>query len=457
MKKIRNPQSAIRTALACFLCLANVLAGAEESAKPAPAPQAQGAAEAPGEWQKLETHLVPLPQPRQVLSPGLFDKDLQRYIVFPKDGGPVDTGLPHGGRDKDGKEYPAILARLQQNVVWIDFNGDGKISPGETRTLSRDGTLAPFFCELHYDDGTAGQYSFGLKTVVENEKYALVRCAARTVEFQGHKLVFLDDNGNGKYDDVGQDVVIVGDGPPCFLGKYLKLGDKFYEILVHPAGATVEIRTAGKLDKGTVDLFAKYKPPQKAENLRIHMVIIAGPEGSFSFDEQHKTSVVPAGTYDLVFGLFERAKEVVYMRKGQKTSFSVAVGQTATPLWGAPVKAQFTVAIEEKGIVASPPTFVGAATEEYVPDNLHLTPVRASMAQVFTDPMKVEHKIPTGGRAFEVQPNGELGPVAFKPTRLAPDEYELDVEYSSGILGAITGRERIQYVPAKKKPVDKKN
>jgi len=435
------------------LCFVGALACAGETAKPSPS---EPVAEPPGEWQKLETHVVPLPQPRQVLSPGIFDKDLQKIIVFPKDGSPVDTGLPHGGRNKDGKEYPAIQARLQQNLVWIDFNGDGKVASDETRPLTRDGALSPFTCELHYDDGTAGQYSFWLKTIVENEKYALIRSVARAADFKGQRLVLLDDNGNGKYDDAGQDVIIVGEGPPCFLGKHIRIADRFYEILAHPSGGTIELRTAGKLETGTVDLFAKYKPPQKAENLKLPMLIIAGPQGSFAFDEQRRTAVVPSGTYDLVFGLFERAREVVYLRKGEKTSFSVSGGQTAAPQWGGVVKAQFSVSVEEKGIVVSPPSFIGAGTEEYVPENFRVIPVRVAFAQVFTDRTKLERKIPSGAKEFDVLPNGELSPLTFKPNRAAQDEYETTVDYNSGILGSVTGRERIQYLPPKKKPVDKK-
>jgi len=439
--------------LRAILCFAGALAGASEPAKSS---QAQPPPEAPGEWQKLETRAVLLPMPRQVLSPGFFDKDLQKTIVFPKDGSLIDTGLPHGGRNKDGKEYPAIQARLQQNLAWVDFNGDGKPIGDEARPLTRDGAIAPFTCELHYGDGTAGQYSFWLKTVVENEKYALIRSVARTAEFKGHKIVLLDDNGNGKYDDVGQDVIIAGDGPPCFLGKYIRLADKFYEILVHPSGGTIELRSPGTLETGTVDLFAKHKPPQKAESLKVHMVIIAGEQGSFSFDEQHRTAVVPAGTYDLVFGLFERAREVVYMRKGEKTSFSVSGGQTATPQWGGVVKSRFSLSIDDKGIVVSPPAFVGAGTEEYVPENFRVIPVRAAFAQVFTDRMRIERKIASGGKEFDVLPNGELSQLVFKPNRAAQDEYETTVEYSSGILGSVTGHERIQYVPPRKKPVEKK-
>lgn len=443
-----------RAAGACFLlaCLLGGLLSGEEGAKPT---LEQLAPDAPGEWQKFETRVVPLSQPRQVMTPGLFDTDPQKLIVFPKDGSPADTGLPHGGKNKDGKEYPALMARVQQSFVWVDLNGDGKPTSEETQPVRPDGLSGPFGCELHYEDGTSGQYSFFLRVVVEREKFALVRCAARAFEFQGQKVVLLDDSGNGRYDDAGQDVVIAGNGAPCFLGKYLKLGEKFYEVLVHAAGATVELRAAGKLETGTVDLFGKYKPPQKAENLKIHTVIINGPQGSFAFDDRQRSGVVPAGAYDLASGLFERAKEIVYMKKGERTSFTLAAGQTVAPAWGGVIKAKFEVTSEEKGITVSAPQFFGAATEQYFPEHFRIVPVTVSIAQVFTDRMKLERRTPFGSKRYDVLPSGELSPVVFKPYRSSPDEYEISVDYNSGIMGSVTGKQRLDYVPQKKKSTSK--
>jgi hypothetical protein len=420
---------------------------ADKPAKDAPA---QAPADAGAEWEKLLTRIVHLQQPRQILTPGLFDPELQKGVALPKDPAPVDTGLPHSGKDKDDKPFPAIMAKVQQSFVWIDFNADGKPGNDETRPVGLDGLTSSVTCELHYDDGTPGQYTFCLKPAAEREKLIVLRCVARAVEFQNHKIVLLDDNGNGKYNDVGEDAVIIDDQPPCFLGKYINLGGKFYELLVHAAGAAIELRPAPKLDLGTVDMFEKYKPPQKSENLKIHMLIITGPEGSFSFDERHRSALVPAGAYDLAFGLFERAKETVFIKKGEKTSFTVLAGKPATPAWGGPVKAKFEVSSDEKGVAVSVPAFRGAATEQYFPENYRVIPVQASIAQVFTDRMKLERKVPFGTKRFDVLPNGDLAPLVFKPFRTAADEYEIVVDYNSGILGGVIGREHFQYTPQKK-------
>ena len=435
-------------------------------------------------WQKVETKLVPLPQPRQVLSPGLFDTELQNVLTFTKDPAGVDTGLPHAGKDKNGKAYPPIVARLAQGVVWVDFNGDGKPQPEETKPVNPEGYTDVYTTELHYEDGSSGQYSFRFKQVVENEKYALLRACARTVEFHGQKLMLLDDNGNGKYDDVDKDALVAGDGPPAFLGKYVNLGGEFFEVLSHESGTVIEIRPSPKqgFALGAIDMFHKYKPSQKAESLKIHMLIVSGPEGSFAFDERRKDQKVPAGAYDIVFGLFERAKETVYMKKGEKTSFTVTAEKVSTPAWGGEVKSTFEVKQDvppepkagakpepkpdpnpnakppevkvDPNLWVGTPSFVGEGTERYFVENFRVVPVQASIARVYTERQKVDRKEPVGSRRYEVLPNGDVKPLTFKvqPTSA---EYEVAVTYNSGIMGSVEGRVRYDYTFKKKTP-DKK-
>ncbi|HEY3320425.1 MAG TPA: hypothetical protein VGP72_08160 [Planctomycetota bacterium] len=418
-----------------------------------------------GEWQKIETKLVPIAQPRQILSPGLFDHELLKVVTLPKDGTPADLGLPHAGKDKNGKEYPALTARIAQHFVWVDFNGDGRASADETRSVEADGYTDVFSCTLHYEDGTAAPYSFRLKSLGD-DKYAVQRACARVAEVNGQKLVLLDENGNGKYNEADKDALIAGDAPVAFVGKYVQLGNKFFELLVHEAGTLIEVRPVPEQNfpLGYVDIFEKHKAPQKAENLHTHMIIISGAEGSFAFDERRRKIKVPAGAYDITFGLFERAKEIVYMKKGEKTTFTVEGEKTAAPAWGADVEARFTVkagpkpvakpepkanpekAVDENFIIVSPPTFVGAGSEQYFPENYKIIPVTAAIAQVMADAkMRADRSIPVGSHRYDVLPNGDLAPTTFKPARNYNDEYEITVDYNSGILGSVNTKQRFRF------------
>src|SRR5437868_1059027 len=77
------------------------------------------------EWRKLDTKFVALAHPRQIASPGVFDRTLQHIIAIPPNGQAVDIGLPHAGKDKNGNPRPPLMARYAQEHIWIDLDNDG--------------------------------------------------------------------------------------------------------------------------------------------------------------------------------------------------------------------------------------------------------------------------------------------------------------------------------------------
>ena len=431
------------------------VASAPANPPPAAAPNAPAAApQAEAEWQKFETKLTQFNNVRQMLTPGVLDPELQHIVTVPKDGSAVDLGLPHFGKDKSGKNYPAIMAKFAQGGVWVDLNGDGAPNNGETSVFGDDEYSEAFTTELHYEDGASGQYSFKLKTVVDKEKYAVVRCCARTFDFKSQKIVLLDDDGDGKYDDVDRDCVVVGNNPVTFLGKYIAVGDEFYEILVHAGGANVDIRKAPKMELGLVKMMDAFKLPQKSEDLKIDTVIIKSADSSFSFDDKHPSAKVPVGAYDMVFGIFERKAECVYAKKGDKTSFTVNAGDANTlPKYASKITAQVECDSDGWDVFIHKPKFVGEAGEQYSAENYKVVAVWAYLAQVYYDTaMKLEllQDIGNGRRRFTVLPDGDLKDVVIRHFREKNEEYQASVEYDSGIMGKVTGKTRLQFVFKKK-------
>lgn len=440
--------------LLLLICVAAAMCAGRAMSAAAPEPLE-------ADWRKIETKPAPITSaqlPYLVMTPGAFDRTLFHVITFPPTGVPVDTGLPHFGNDKDGKPRPALMARYAQGTIWIDFNGDGKSDTKETRTVKPDGWTDPFTCDLFFEDGTSSSYTFRLKTIADKEKYQIVRFEARTFQYNGKTVTLFDDDGNGKYNDAGRDSVLVEGQPVCLLGKFMQIGDALVELIVHASGAIVEIRPAPKdLVLGAINPFDKYDPPQKSEDLKIHTLIFSGPEGAFSFDDKHRTAKVPAGAYDISFGLFQRHNEIMYVHKGEKSSFNVTANLVAQPQWGNKIKVKFTITSDGEEVTMSAPHFIGQMSEEYFPELGKALQGLARLTLVYHDRthFDMEQFQQFAQHKLELLPDGEFKPTVLKRYRNISEEYEGIMDYTSGIIGHVDGKERFSFTYKKKDPAKK--
>jgi len=407
-------------------------------------------------WVKLATADVPFRSERDVLSPAIFDRSAWNVVEFPQDGTAVDLKLPHEGKGKDGKPAPALMGAVPgAGFVWLDLNGDGKRGHDEITPFAADKPARTFTWGASYEDGTSGTIVFKLVDIGEPYKAAIVRMGMKQTKLGATTIFLIDDNGNGRYDDLFRDIVMIPGEPLVYLSRQIYLGNVLHEILVHPAGQTVEVRPLPTLPKGTVHIFNAYKPSHKAENLRIHTLIITGKEGAFAFDSKRPSLEVPVGAYDLVYGLFQRGSDLessewVVLKKGERTSFNVEAAAITTPAWGEPVEAKFTIEQDGKHITVGPPKFVGKAGEVYQPFSYKKNNVSAFLTQIWYDKRmnNLARYEPRASHKFDIQPNNELKPVIFE--WMKHDEMQVSIEYKSGILGVVLTKEKFLFIAKKK-------
>ncbi len=406
------------------------------------------AGEGDAAWRKVDTEEQLLKDAYQIMTPGLFDRGAVAKVAFPVDGTPVELNLPHEGADADGKPRPVLRGALRQRAIWLDLDGDKKPGGGELSAVGPEGDAGPFAYSASYDDGTTGIYTFKLQATKVAGEFQVVRLCARVARLtQKNTLVLIDDDGNGLFNDLGRDVILVDTQPVAYLGRHMFVGDQLFELVVHPGGKMVEVRPMAYYQTGKVTLFKDYIYPQKADNLRIHMVIAQGTDASFGFSPTQHVRDLPAGAYDLVFALFERATERVYMLKGDKTSFSVEANKEVSVKWGGPIKADFTVAAAGKEITLSPPVFTGAAGERYIPSDYRKIPFYGYVS-VYQKDRRGNPSNRTEQKAtdkFLYDARGELKPLVFEWGR--SEELQLAIEYRSGILGPVRGERRLSHNP----------
>ncbi len=403
------------------------------------------AKEAP--WQKLQTTDIKLRHESQIFSPGLFDTDLQQKILFPGDGSAFEFNLPHEGKDAKGNPLPPLKGIMKGDFLWLDLNGDGSQSSDEIRGFKKAGeSLGPFVYHASYQDGTSAPYTFKLVYTGKPGQFKILRCNAKQVKIGTTQLLLLDDNGNGRFNDLGRDALIVNDQPVTFLSRQIFIDGKLHELLVHPAGQTLEIKRLAKVQMGKVNLFLLYKPAQKSESLKIHTLIIRGRDGAFSFDRKRPEAEVPVGAYDLVFGLFSRAKEMMILKSGERTSFSVETGKLASPQWGSPITGTLKIGQDGQLISVEAPEFTGAGSEIYRPVDWGKISMYGVKFLVWRDKTLngVERFEQQASKRFTISPDGLPQPITFEHFR--SDELHFKVTYPSGILGTVLSEKRVSFI-----------
>jgi hypothetical protein len=146
----------------------------------------------------------------------------------------------------------------------------------------------------------------------------------------------------------------------------------------------------------------------------------------------------------MVFGLFERSSETVWMHNGERTSFQVEPGKEAAVIWGGPLKTEVPVENDGETITAQAPVFRGVASEVYLPAGLRRTPCTATLTVMVKDnAARTEFGEMLGSARYEVLATGEWKPVKFTYTRT--DELVVSVDYKSGILGPLHGETRFKF------------
>jgi hypothetical protein len=146
--------------------------------------------------------------------------------------------------------------------------------------------------------------------------------------------------------------------------------------------------------------------------------------------------------------VLERNREVVYVKRGEKTSFLVMEKEVSTPSWGGQIKAKFEVTENGQTVTVSPPVFVGRGSEVYYPKTYRYNAVTAGLSLVYiNDLVHAEQITPFEMQPFKAQPDGALKPVVFMSRRRSDvtETYEVSVEYVSNIMGRILGKERISF------------
>ena len=117
------------------------------------------------------------------------------------------------------------------------------------------------------------------------------------------------------------------------------------------------------------------------------------------------------------------------------------------------INAQVEIEADGEELTIKRPQFTGEQSERYIPENYSVGSVLLSIGMVFINPITHADQIaPFAGspRKFEKLPNGDLKPMILRRYRDKSEEYRIDINYDSGIMGPVIGRQKYQFEYHKK-------
>jgi len=180
---------------------------------------------------------------------------------------------------------------------------------------------------------------------------------------RGVSVSILDQNNNGRWNDVGVDAMFLGDAEAAsFLSEVVNLKGELYEMEVTADGHSAVTRPYTG-ERATLNLAASFD----AEG-ELVTAVMRSSDKRYSFDFAGKKSGldVPAGAYVLEHAYGRKGAETVRGRAGRMKAVHLDPGENHVLEWGAPVSCEFTYAENAADeITVQIPTFYGAAGEEW--------------------------------------------------------------------------------------------
>ncbi|MEZ6195387.1 MAG: hypothetical protein R3F20_06640 [Planctomycetota bacterium] len=217
----------------------------------------------------------------------------------------------------------SFATRISGTTLEVDTDGDGEF---DAKVSGKAGFLT--------FKGEDSRYAMRLK----NEgTWSFAPSSSMQGELGGARLRIIDQNGNGRFDDVGGDAIVVGAGNnAAYLSTVVSVPEGLFEIQVAPHGRSLLARPyRGKAGRIALDWDTAARPLQavfvNADRTVSVDLADAGKEGL----------AVPAGEYVLAIGELGLASSRVQVHRGRLESFDVPAGGTTKLPLGGPLTAEF--------------------------------------------------------------------------------------------------------------------
>lgn len=266
--------------------------------------------------------------------------------------------IPHSGGD-------GFAVEPRGEGLMVDTDGDGAVDREVNGRTDPETKVrhARVLLTGRAADGSELRYPVRFKD--EGSGWTWASGGALVGDVRGVSLQLIDMNGNGSFDDVGEDAVVVGGtGVAQFLGETVVVGDELLSVTLADGGRTL---TAAPFQgtTGTLDLASDFggKGVMMA-------AVVQSLDGRQSFDlaPHEGRAEVPAGSYRIVTASLGLGDARVQVDPARMRSVKVEGDATSKVRWGSPMRATFDYDRSGGELTFEPNRvhYLGAGGEEWV-------------------------------------------------------------------------------------------
>ncbi len=276
---------------------------------------------------------------------------------------PLQDGIriPHAGGDTFAFEYEGTSLK-------VDTDGDGELDRTIKALVDPKTMVSSTRVILNGTDksGQPFRYAARLRNDADGWEWAPGGAMVGTVNSQAGPIPvrIIDQNGNGKFNDVGSDAMIVGNTDHAMmLSATIYVDDKLQNIAIAPDGKSFQL-SAYDGPTSEIDMSTSFN--SKAVLLS-SVIISADRKHSFDIAAIEGPVRVPAGTYTVVAGVVGLGQHRVTISAGRMKPLKLAADRSKKFDWGGPVASEFQFARVGNEVQFSPSSiwYYGKAGEQY--------------------------------------------------------------------------------------------
>ncbi len=150
--------------------------------------------------------------------------------------------------------------------------------------------------EVSHGDGSKGQVAVSFARTGKAGEYFARNTVVAIAQYGDSTVTVVDDNCNGRYNDAGEDAVMVGRGTLAApLGSLVLIGGVPHSFQVSESGKSMTFTPV----KGSKLGFAKVS--RKYGHLLLIGAVLKGPGGAFHVIGDRRPTLLPVGSYSLAF------------------------------------------------------------------------------------------------------------------------------------------------------------